>query len=189
MLFGSTDLHLLRKCPCPIWLANPGRRRRYERILAAVDPYSDAPESAALDRTILELAAALAALEKSELHVVHVWRLEGEEFLRGRLAGVANIDVDEMTRDVQRAHEQRLARLLRPYAARKPVVHFKKGVAAQVIPAVARRTKADLLVMGTVGRSGVEGLLIGNTAERILNAVRCSVLTVKPHGFVTPVKS
>jgi universal stress protein E len=42
--------------------------------------------------------------------------------------------------------------------------------------------------MGTVGRAGIAGLLIGNTAEKILHQVECSVMTVKPDGFVSPVK-
>jgi nucleotide-binding universal stress UspA family protein len=46
----------------------------------------------------------------------------------------------------------------------------------------------DLIVMGTVGRSGISGLFIGNTAEKVLQKVDCSVLAVKPEGFVSPVK-
>jgi universal stress protein E len=42
--------------------------------------------------------------------------------------------------------------------------------------------------MGTLGRAGIAGLLIGNTAEKILHQVECSVMTVKPDGFVSPVK-
>ena len=41
--------------------------------------------------------------------------------------------------------------------------------------------------MGTVSRTGIAGLIIGNTAETILRSVRCSVLAVKPEGFVSPV--
>jgi len=41
--------------------------------------------------------------------------------------------------------------------------------------------------MGTVGRTGIQGFFIGNTAEEILNQVECSVLAVKPPGFQTPV--
>jgi nucleotide-binding universal stress UspA family protein len=46
----------------------------------------------------------------------------------------------------------------------------------------------DLVVMGTVARGGIPGLLIGNTAERVLRQLPCSVLAVKPDGFVSPVK-
>jgi nucleotide-binding universal stress UspA family protein len=46
----------------------------------------------------------------------------------------------------------------------------------------------DLIVMGTVARTGLGGLLIGNTAESVLQRVDCSVLAVKPEGFVSPVR-
>jgi universal stress protein E len=42
-------------------------------------------------------------------------------------------------------------------------------------------------VMGTLGRAGIGGILIGNTAETILNRIDCSVMAIKPRGFVTPV--
>jgi hypothetical protein len=53
---------------------------------------------------------------------------------------------------------------------------------------VADRIEADLLVMGTVCRTGAAGFLIGNTAETVLSDVTCSVLAMKPAGFVTPVE-
>ena len=53
---------------------------------------------------------------------------------------------------------------------------------------MARRLGVGLIVMGTVARTGLSGLFMGNTAEEILRSVDCSVLAVKPEGFVTPVK-
>jgi nucleotide-binding universal stress UspA family protein len=47
----------------------------------------------------------------------------------------------------------------------------------------------ELLVMGTVCRTGVAGFLIGNTAEGVLDQINCSVLTLKPEGFKTPVRA
>ena len=67
-------------------------------------------------------------------------------------------------------------------------MHVIKGEAGRVIPEVAAKNEADLIVMGTLSRSGVAGFLIGTTAEKILHKVDCSVLAVKPEGFVTPVK-
>ncbi|ABM21246.1 MAG: universal stress protein [Gammaproteobacteria bacterium] len=46
----------------------------------------------------------------------------------------------------------------------------------------------DLIVMGTVGRVGIPGLIIGNTAESILEQAKCSVLAIKPEGFKTPIE-
>ena len=43
--------------------------------------------------------------------------------------------------------------------------------------------------MGTVARSGVPGLLIGNKAEKVLSGIDCTVLAVKPSGYVSPVNT
>jgi len=55
------------------------------------------------------------------------------------------------------------------------------------IPALVKRIDADLVVMGTVARTGVPGFIMGNTAETILNQIDCSVFAIKPPGFETPV--
>ncbi len=67
-------------------------------------------------------------------------------------------------------------------------VHLLNGAAGQVIPRLVARDRFDLLVMGTIARAGVPGLLIGNTAERMLGEANCSVLAIKPRGFVSLVR-
>lgn len=62
------------------------------------------------------------------------------------------------------------------------------GYPTTLLPAIAKRWKADVLVMGAVSRSGLKRVLIGNTAERILGAVDCDVLVVKPLSFKCPVR-
>jgi len=61
------------------------------------------------------------------------------------------------------------------------------GDAKYIVPAAARDLDVDLIVMGTVARVGIPGFFMGNTAESILNQIDCSVLTIKPSGFVSPV--
>lgn len=68
-----------------------------------------------------------------------------------------------------------------------PRRHLRKGSPRQVVPAIAGELGADLIVMGTLSRTGIPGYFIGNTAEVILNNVECSVLAIKPDGFVSPV--
>ena len=69
----------------------------------------------------------------------------------------------------------------------KPLTHLLKGSARKEIPALAKRLPVDCIVMGTVARTGIRGFIMGNTAETILEQIDCSVLAIKPHGFVTPV--
>jgi universal stress protein E len=63
----------------------------------------------------------------------------------------------------------------------------RRGEPEAVIPQFVVDHGVDLIVMGTVARRGIPGLLIGNTAERILRKRPCSVLPVKPDGFISPV--
>ena len=68
-----------------------------------------------------------------------------------------------------------------------PQLHLLEGDAKHVVPTIARDLNVDLIVMGTVARTGIAGFFMGNTAESILTQLDCSVLTVKPPGFISPV--
>jgi universal stress protein E len=188
ILFGRTTLHLMRKCPCPVWVMKPGSSERYARIMAAVDPDPFDPRRNALNTKIMDLATSLARREGSKLHVVHAWTAPAEAALRGG-AGFMAEDVSRYVRDVWKTHTKWLDVLLKKsdVKADKHRVHLMKGEAGKVIPELAKRERIELIVMGTLSRSGVAGLLIGNTAEKVLYQVNCSVLTVKPEQFVTPV--
>ena len=185
-LFGSGDQKLMRKCPCPVWIVKPLTETHFRRILAAVDLDPTEPDTDALAARIMEFATSLAAEEGSELHVVHVWRLAAETALRGRQ--IDTTDVDKIVDGIEAAHRSELDGFLGPYPYDKRTVHFVKGRAGDVIPDLAEGLDVDLVVIGTVGRTGVPGLLIGNTAEEILNSVDCSVLTLKPESFETPIQ-
>ncbi len=183
--FGSSDLHLLRKCPCPVWIMSATPDRRYRRIMAAIDP---GPEQRAHSEEILKIAVQTAESEQSDLHVLHAWELEGEEFLREGFGFTPTEEVDALVLRQEAKHQGYLDSILdsRPTTAAVHR-HLVKGDPSHAITAFAEKMKVDLIVMGTVGRTGIPGFFIGNTAETVLNHVNCSVLAVKPAGFVSPV--
>jgi nucleotide-binding universal stress UspA family protein len=199
-LFGSDDMHLLRKCPCPVWLIKKQVKEAYRRILAPVDvtPADSSKDSAAqwtLNIQILEMASSLALAEFAALHIVHVWDAIGESALRGAFLANPNEQIRDYIAQVKRQHEQAFNRLLHELENKlgeeaitylKPKYHLIKGWARKEIPLMAETINADLVVMGTVARTGIPGFIIGNTAETILNQLNCSVLAVKPPGFKTP---
>ena len=188
-LFGSTTMHLMRKCPCPVWVIKPSQPERYTRILAAVDPAPLDEGQFAVNIKIMDLATSLARRQQCELVVVHTWTFAAEHSLRSGYVG-PSVEVDKWVDDARDLHRRRLAELLQPYPLQelKTQVYMLKGEPGHLIPELAAKMEVGLIVMGTVSRTGVAGLLIGNTAERILRQVDCSVLTVKPDGFVTPVR-
>ena len=189
ILFGSTAMHLMRKCPCPVWVIKPTHRKKYAKIMAAVDPDPSDEVKNALNTKIMELATSLARLEGSEFHVVHAWDVYCEQKLTG-LGGLSKSDVDRLARDTQKAHKSWVAELIEKFAPEtsNDRVHLLKGNAERLIPALAKRKRIELIVMGTLCRTGIKGFFIGRTAEKVLQQVDCSVLPVKPDGFVTPVK-
>ena len=67
-------------------------------------------------------------------------------------------------------------------------IHLLQGETSTVIDTAIDELEADVLVMGTLARAGVPGLLIGNKAEKILSQISCTVMAVKPDGFLSPVK-
>jgi len=201
--FSGDDMHLLRKCPCPVWLVKPEAPRAYKRILAAVDVdesylSTELVTRHALNVQILEMAAYLALSEFADLHVVHVWdsvyeAISGFVFFPEISPEKEALNIEQE----RRQHQQWLDTLLRNngnIATRdalgylKPQAHLIKGGASKEIPALAKRLQVDCIVMGTVARTGVRGFIMGNTAETILEQIECSVLAIKPPGFVTPVE-
>lgn len=198
---GTDDFNLLRQCPCPLWLCKANSPAQYRCILAAVDPDDAYPADELntrdeLNLQVLELGASLALSEFAELHVVHVWNALGETAMRGAFL----MTPEEQIRNYLNAEQLRrtglLGRLMERAAERlgtstmeylKPIRHLPKGWPRDEIPALVERVGADLIVLGTVARTGIPGLLMGNTAEILLRRLTCSVLAVKPAGFVSPV--
>jgi universal stress protein E len=185
MLFGSTAVKVVRRCPCPVWIVKPGGEPSPLKILvaSALDPVSEDG---------LRLAAELARVTPAEIHLLHAvdfpldrhWSTglpdAKEEIYRRRVREHA---LKELEGQINRAG----ARTLSP-----PVrVHLldELGILAdEAILKFMKENAMDLLVMGTIARSGIAGVLIGNTAERLLPELKCSLLAVKPKDFVSPVK-
>lgn len=192
----STDMKLLRKCPCPVWIDKRFEITEPREVLVALDYDPENAELNSLNKRLLELAGSLALLDFSELHVVHAWELDYEPFMRSTRSGISTQEVDEMLEREKNQREVWFGQIVDDYwrslgtqteGHLQPRIHLIKGRPDRVVPELTHELGVELLVMGSVGRTGIPGFVIGNTAENILQQIACSVLTVKPAGFVTPV--
>ncbi len=140
----------MRKCPCPVWIVKPTRRRRYERILATVDTDPINSDQDRLNHLIMDLATSIAQLEDSELHVVHAWELQGDDWIAARVA-LSDQEIRSIGQDVREQHQATLDRLLSDYEAMdiRMKTHLIDGRAGMVIPEQARRHDVELIVMGS----------------------------------------
>jgi universal stress protein E len=180
---GAVSVELLRRCPCAVLLVGPGGAPEHPRIAAAVDTSAEAGGEAdhALNARIAEAAALMAGLEGGSVTLLHAWEVLAETTVR-RLAspdGYAGY-----LADARRRAEDDFARFTRSLGGRLSGARaeMRRGEPEDVIPEFVVAEGIDLLVMGSVGRRGIPGFLIGNTAERVLPRLPCSVLVVKPAG-------
>ncbi len=188
----NTAMRLMRKCPCAVWAVNPRGHNNYARVLAAVDPRPDDEEAEKLNIKIMDLAISQASLNNSELHLAHVWKVTGPdlETLRSEPAVLGSEGTHE---EILNRHESMHRKILERYLGRYDLaglkfhIHLPQGDPGVKISQIADEQQIDLIVMGTVVRTGIPGFFIGNTAENIVRMVNCSVMAVKPEGFVTPV--
>jgi universal stress protein E len=184
-LLHTTTIKLLRQCPCPVWVMRAKGADRYRRILAAVDTDPNDFENEQLNMKIMEIAVSMARLEGGEIHVVHAWHLYGEWMLKFSF-GHSSSELNAMMDEVKQKHQSSLDKLLSQCDVKDLQVrmHFLRGDAGDLIPGVVAKENIDLMVMGTHSRSGAAGFLRGNTSEKIMHHVDCSVITVKPEQFV-----
>lgn len=186
--FKATDMALLRKCPCPVWLWRPQRHTPENlRIAAAIDAQSPEQEAQDLARSVLRVANQLSQGSSNNLEIISCWEYEFEQYLRtNSWVKVPEEEINEAVAEVEKNHAETLTEIMdaadvsvRPNRAR--------GEPADILPKFVHDNKIDVLVMGTVGRSGIPGFIIGNTAENVLQEVSCSLLALKPAGFKSPV--
>jgi universal stress protein E len=182
---SPVDLCLLRTCPCPIWLVRGHDDKSTPHIVAAVDTSADDPAEQELNRQIVELAGLLRDARHGTLTVLHAWRVHGGHLLQPQMA--AHLYEDMFLRTERTAYERAAALVLscgdRVRDARLKIV---QGEPPEVIPATAGELHADVLVMGSMGRKGLAGLLVDDTAERVLRRWPGSVMVVKPLEVVSP---
>ena len=183
---GTTSTRLLRKCPCPVWIVKPGESPAFKHVMAAVDAGPvDAPHFT-LSKQILELGKSICELEQGKLSVVHAWELYAEDVLLSRMSPE---EVQELKEKMKAGVEESLDRLLSAYqmSVSDDNVHILHGEVGASIVHFAKEHDVDMVVMGTVARSGISGLLMGNTAEHILSRIECSLLALKPDDLISPI--
>ena len=187
-LMTHTDWELVRECPCPVWISRSNNFPARASVLAAIDPYHAHAKSTKLDGQILAVAGGIAASTRDRLGACFVYPLPPTAVPLPGVPVVVPVTPEEARELRARASRavDRMAGAKRIAAKDRVIV---PGEAAAMLPLIAKRWRANVLVMGAVSRSGLKRIFIGNTAERILDSVDCDVLVVKPKSFMSSVPS
>lgn len=184
LLLTQTDYKLIESCPCPLLLIKTKRPYLHPCVIAAVDPGHAHDKPAALDESILESAGMISDALAGKLQVFHA-RTPWEDAIR-RDPELRNLP-EVVSNDVRAACSNRAEGQVRDLARRHDIpntrVHITEGYPPEALASWANQESADILAMGAVSRSRLRRILIGHTAERVLDALDCDVLIVKPPGF------
>ncbi|TWU40067.1 Universal stress protein E [Novipirellula aureliae] len=184
--FGTTSKRLLRECPCAVHFV-ASEQPTSSHVLACIDTSTGEAEDAELNERILTLATTIASRDKASVSIAHAWMVDGEHIHEGR---IPVSEFNQMRCERKEYVTRMLNEFLEPggFSSEDGNVFMLKGYPANVIPKFIQTQKVDFVVMGTVGRSGAAGRLIGNTAEEVLESIECSVMAVKPKTYISPMK-
>lgn len=185
LLTTDIDTGLMRKCPCPVWLVRT-KAASFRRIAAVLDVLPHDEVRDALNVKVVKLASSIAESEGAELQVASAWSVYADTVLKFKME---EAELEQLNQNTEAEVRSQLERVVSLAGAQdSAIIEAVHGDAHVVIPQLVEREHEDLVVMGTIARTGVPGLIIGNTAEKILRRIQCSLVAVKPDGFVTTVK-
>lgn len=174
LFYTPTDWQLLRRCPVPVLIAGSRPRGKTRRILATIDAGSTDPVQIGLNRKVLAAAAQLGEILGARLHAAYVIPVSTVA------KDLDLIDIEALERRTHAKLGASITALAGEHGIPPENVVVKAGPPDRLLPSIAARLKADLVVMGTVGRTGAAGKLLGNTAERVLQRLHTSMLALRP---------
>jgi len=182
VIFTPTDWHLLRKCPCPVLLVKDHLWPKNGNIVAAVNVGSDEEEHQLLNNKIVEETQNLAKLIEANGHLVNSYP--------GTPVNIAieipEFNANEYNDSMKNHHISAMKELAEQFDFDIANTHVEEGLPEDVIENVAKKLDAELVILGTVGRTGLSAALIGNTAEHVIDRLNCDLLALKPDNYVSP---
>ncbi|WP_413113536.1 universal stress protein UspE [Thaumasiovibrio sp. DFM-14] len=182
IIFTPTDWHLLRKCPCPVLMVKEHSWPENSKIIAAVNLASEDEAHEQLNDKIVKEAQGFADMLNSETILLNAYpstpvniTIELPEF-----------DPASYTDAVRGHHLTAMKALRQKHGIDDESTRVEEGLAEDIIPAVAKELDAELVILGTTGRTGLSAIFIGNTAEHTIDKLDCDLLALKPEGYISP---
>lgn len=180
LTLSNDDWQLIRYNSTPLLLVRPGEGHQYNHAMAAIDPLHADDKPASLDQRILEATGLMSSLHPMSLDVVNV---VAPMLSAAPTVAEPLLATDTMAQEaVAKAHRKRVDELVDEQGLDGATIQVTVGDPADEIVALAQEHKVDLLIMGAVARSALGRFLIGNTAEKVLDAVDCDLLIIKPES-------
>lgn len=171
-VFLPDDWKLLRSTRHPVLLVHADNDWDNSPILLCVNANPQDREHAELNENIVKAGKLIAEVGQAELHLMSACP-----------STMQDVSGDQPTDTEVTSHYRTACRALLP-AERVPdsQLHLESGPAELIIPELAQRLNTKLVVMGTVARTGLKGVLLGNTAEQVAARLNTDLLVLPPES-------
>lgn len=167
------DWELIRSLKIPVLIASQERWRNKHNVLAAINPSPKNEAHRQLNATILHWSKKWADTFGASLHVVYC--LPVSKILKE----LDIIDLEEYAQIHRQEGEDKLDTLLREHGISDAKIHITAGSPDRTIPHCANEIKAELVVMGSTGRSGIKSIIFGNVTEKVMHNLRTDSLSIE----------
>ncbi len=184
VIFTPTDWHLLRKCPCPVWMVKDQPWPQGGKALVAVNLSGEDPYHDPLNIKLVEETLALAEqINHTEVHLVGAYPVTPINIA----IELPDFDPSVYNDAIRGQHLIAMKSLRQKFNLDQKFTHVEKGLPEEVIPDLAVHLDAGVVVLGSIGRTGFSAAFIGNTTELVIDHLKCDLLTIKPDDYVSPV--
>ncbi|RPD97850.1 universal stress protein UspE [Candidatus Pantoea deserta] len=184
VIFTPTDWHLLRKCPCPVWMVKDQPWPEGGKAVVAVNLASEEPHHDELNQKLIRETTLLAEMvNHTEVHLVGAYPITPINIA----IELPDFDPSVYNDAIRGQHLVAMKALRQKFSIREEFTHVAKGLPEEVIPDIASQLSAGIVVLGTIGRTGLSAAFLGNTAEQVIDHLRCDLLAIKPDDFNSPV--
>ena len=188
VIFTPTDWHLLRKCPCPVWMVKDQPWPEGGKAVVAVNLASEEDYHNSLNEKLVKETLQLAdQVNHTEVHLVGAYPVTPINIA----IELPEFDPSVYNDAIRGQHLLAMKALRQKFSIDEKMTHVEKGLPEEVIPDLAEHLQAGIVVLGTIGRTGISAAFLGNTAEQVIDHLRCDLLVIKPYpayGFGRPGK-
>lgn len=184
IIFTPTDWNLLRKCPTPVLLVKDHVWPEDGNIVAAVNVGTEDREHAELNDKITVIAKDFANMLSGQVHLANAYPSTPLNIA----IEIPEFNAQTYQDSVRDHHMKEMEAHSAKYGIGLANCHVVEGLPEKAVARISEQLDAELVVIGTVGRTGLSAAFIGNTAEHVIDSLNCDVLAIKPDGFKSSIK-
>ncbi|AWK41963.1 universal stress protein UspE [Photorhabdus laumondii subsp. laumondii] len=187
LIFTPLDWQLLRKCPCPVWMVKDQIWPDQGSVVVAVNLSNEESYHHELNLKLVKETQELAnqVMKNPEIHLVSAYPVAPLNIA----IELPDFNPSVYNHALRGQHLIAMKELRQTFCIDEKYTHIHEGLPESVIPQMCDEMNAGIIVLGILGRTGLSAAFLGNTAEHVIDHLKCDILTIKPDGFECPIKA